>query len=407
MEKSNKSLIKLTIYMVAFILLGMYAISPAMSSISAAMPERSATEIQMILQLPALMSVPFLLFGGIISQKISRKTLILFGLVCYTAGGTTGFFTSSYTVILLSRCVLGLGIGIMNPCTMGLISDLFYGTEDYAPTVGIENASKSIGGVVGTMITGALCTISWHHTFLIYFLGVPIFLFMLFFVPGMKAVPSSGSQDNGEKGNKTDILKLLGQPTLLLVALLSFMTSYSMNITNGNISYLIEGGGFGNSTLAGFAASIFTLFCVVGSWIFARITNKLGKKAILYGIVMAGFGMLLSGVAPNVLLACLGVAILGTGAGIINPAQMMLVGNIDQQNAAFYFSVVLSAMNLGSTCQGATVPTIAAALFGGTGVGAHAYLVGAIGFVITFIWGVFVVSRIREPIGSANGSPVE
>lgn len=396
----SKSLIKLTIYMVAFILLGMYAISPAMASISAAMPDKSATQIQMIMQLPALMSIPFLLFGGIISQKISRKTLILFGLVCYTAGGVTGFFTESYVLILISRCVLGLGIGIMNPCTMGLISDLFYGTDDYAPTVGIENASKSIGGVCGTIITGWLCGISWHHTFLIYFLGVPIILFMIFFVPSMKAAGNESTTVKEKRGWK----KLLLQPALLLVAVTGFLSSYSMNITNGNISYLIEDSGFGNAFITGFAASTFTLFCVVGSWIFARITKKLENKAIFLGIVLAGAGMLLAGISPSIWPALLGVALLGTGAGIINPAQMMLVGRIDQQNSAFYFSVILAAMNLGSTIQGATVPTIASALFGGKGVGAHAYLVGAIGFVITLVWSVFADKHLHHPIAQNSVS---
>ncbi|MGL5436355.1 MAG: MFS transporter [Lachnospiraceae bacterium] len=385
----NKRKIKFAIYSVDFLLLSIFAISPAMSSLSAAMPDRSAAEIQMIIQLPSLMTVPFLLMGGAASKKFSRKTLLLAGLVLFLTGGTTGYFTENYFLLLISRCVLGFGIGIMNPCTVGLVSDLFFGTDEYAPTVGLENAFKSVGGVIYTILTGWLCMISWHHVFLVYLLGVPVFFSVLFFIPGITPEQSIVTEKPKEAFRVS--------PLLVTSVILAFFVSFCINITNSNVSYLIEDSGFGDSTFSGYAASTFTLFCVFGSVFYSKYSKRIGQKMILAAMTAGGIGLFISGMSMHIITAFIGIAILGIGNGMAVPSLMMQVGNIDKENSTLYFSFIIAAMNIGSTCQGLIVPGVAAKLFGGTGVGAGAYLVGGMVMLAAIICelGVFRMTKKR------------
>lgn len=174
---------RLSIYWVSFLLLGLNAISPAMTSIAEAMPSKSPVEIQMLEQLPYLLTVPTLLTAGVLSKKISRKTLMVVGMGCYLVGGLTCIFATGYHTILSCRCLLGVGIGILNPCTDGLIADFFYDSDDYPKMIGLNYAFKSVGGIFYTLCTGYLATISWHAVFLVYLIGVPVLFFLVFIIP--------------------------------------------------------------------------------------------------------------------------------------------------------------------------------------------------------------------------------
>ena len=397
MDKENKLLLKITIALTGFLLLGTYAISPAMASISAAMPDKSATQIQMVIQLPMLMSVPFLLCSGILSQKVNRKHLMIAGLCCYIIGGAAGAFTESYAVLVCSRCLLGFGIGILNPCNMGLISYAFFGTDEYAPMVGVENAFRSLGGMVSAIIAGWLCLISWHHAFLVYLLGIPVLLFTVLFVPSMPPQTSGRpgqtrqpeTRDTSAAPTETD--RNAFPAALFPTVLATLLSSFCINITNSNVSYLIEDQGFGNSTISGYCASLFTLFCVVGSVIYTRLAHKNGNRWPVTGLAAACAGLFICSFAPSLIPAAVGVAILGTANGIVNPSLNMQVGSLDRERASLYFSFNLAGMNLGATLQGLIVPTLAAKLFGTPGVGAHAYRTGGIVCIITIVWTLFVM----------------
>lgn len=85
-------------------------------------------------------------------------------------GCGAGLFSNIY-LVLVCRALVGVGVGIIMPMSTGLIT--YYFTRDKQDVLmGYSSAMNMLGGVVATLIAGALAMINWRMSFLVYLLGV-------------------------------------------------------------------------------------------------------------------------------------------------------------------------------------------------------------------------------------------
>lgn len=391
----NKNRAKFGIFTLAFILLATNAISPAMASISASFPQASPSTVQMVLLIPQLMSVPFVIFGGAIAGKFSKKRLIIIGLILFAGSGMIGFFTESLGVLIASRAAFGVGYGLLVPCSLGIASDIFFGTEEFDRVIGMEYSLKSIGSIFYTLFAGMLCEINWHHTFLVYLSGAVVLVIIFFVVPDIspkELAARHGTQEKTGTRNWRDTV-----PAVLIPAvLIGFAYSFFVQVNNSHISYLIERGGFGTSSVSGLVSSACTVGAAIGAWAYDRILKKLGDKTFLLGIGSSVLGFLIGAAAVNLAMVFICVLLLGFGLGLTNPALLMLVGRDSQENSTLFFSLVMASMNLGAMIQGLAIPKITAAIFGGDGLGRNAFIVACVGMVLCFGAGVLMLVKFGK-----------
>lgn len=391
----SKNTAKFGIYSLAFILLGTNAISPAMASISAAFPDAAASTVQLILLIPQLMSAPFIIFGGFIAGFFSKKKLSLFGLALFSLGGITGFFVRSLPVIIVSRCFFGIGYGFLVPCSLGLASDIFFGTEEYDHIVGMEYSLKSIGSVGYSLIAGILCTISWQHTFLVYLSGVIVFFIILIVLPDIPPERKLGERTH-KKEERVEKTKHKIPSILIPCILIAFIYSFFVQINTSNISYLVEDNSFGTSAVSGVMSALCTVGAAIGAAAYDKILQKTGRFTLLLGMAFCIIGLYFGAFATGIVMVVVCVLFDGFGLGMVNPALLMLVGKDDKKASTLYFSLVMAFMNVGSMLQGVIVPRFSAWIFGGSGVGKSAYFVGATGMVLVFVLAVLMILKFTH-----------
>src|SRR5690625_1272011 len=63
------------------------AISPALGLIAKAFPDASETMIKLILTAPSIMIIPFSFLSSYLTTKITKRTVIMIGLLIYLIGG--------------------------------------------------------------------------------------------------------------------------------------------------------------------------------------------------------------------------------------------------------------------------------------------------------------------------------
>lgn len=171
------------------------AISPAFGLIAQAFPEASETMIKLILTAPSLMIIPFSFLSSYLTTKMTKKTIVLSGLVIYLIGGITPQFMPSISLILVFRLLLGVGVGLLMPLAMSLINDYYTGDER-TKLMGYNSAFSNFGGIITMLLAGWLATFGWRIPFNVYFLGLIIFILVFFFLPkGEIQQP----ENNGEK----------------------------------------------------------------------------------------------------------------------------------------------------------------------------------------------------------------
>lgn len=127
------------------------AVAPALGIIKAHFADVNQLLVQMIISMPALFIVLTNLIFPKLSAKYKSRSLLLFGLLLYTVGGSlAGVFDNIY-IVLIFRALVGIGVGIIMPMSTGLLS--FYYTRIVAPlmfAVGYA-ALAFIGGWAGAI----------------------------------------------------------------------------------------------------------------------------------------------------------------------------------------------------------------------------------------------------------------
>jgi EmrB/QacA subfamily drug resistance transporter len=152
----------------------------------------SPTELQWVVNAFMLPLSAMLLLAGSASDHFGRRSSLLAGLACYTAGSVLAAIAPSITLLLGARAFQGIGAAILMPTSVSLLARTFSGKR-LGRAIGIWAGVTSAAMAVGPPFGGWLVeTFSWRA---IFWLGPPIgilsFLLTLHFV---------GDRERGDRG---------------------------------------------------------------------------------------------------------------------------------------------------------------------------------------------------------------
>lgn len=287
------------------------AISPALGLIAQAFPEASPTMIKLILTAPSIMIIPFSFLSSYLTSKISKRLIIMIGLIIYLIGGIGPQFVSSIEFLLILRLILGAGVGLVMPLSMSLINDYYSGTAR-TKMMGFNSAFSNFGGIVTMLFAGWLATFGWRVPFNVYFLGLLIFILIFFFLP-------KGEVHKRPKQTKKSRLPLAVYGYALAMG--GIMLAYYSIATN--IALYLEQNNLGGATLAGTVVSFTTIGGMTTSLLLVQIETTLKKyimPVMLFGMAIAFF---LLTITNNIFFVIVGVCLIGFGQGALFPTIVL------------------------------------------------------------------------------------
>ncbi len=120
---------------------------------------------------------------GYLADRASRRLVILFGLVCWSAATAASGLATGFGSLFVARFLTGIGEASLYPCAMSLIADA-YPPERRGNAIGLVGASTALGGGLGIGLGGWLvASIGWRDVFLLYgaagLLAIPLLLVMI------------------------------------------------------------------------------------------------------------------------------------------------------------------------------------------------------------------------------------
>ncbi|HJJ96948.1 MAG TPA: MFS transporter [Methanocorpusculum sp.] len=218
-------------------LLGTAAVAPALPLISAAFPDASETLISLIITLPPLATALSGFLIGAISDRYSRKRVLIVSLALFGLAGSSGFFLDSVTSIIFWRLWLGVGLAGLLPTVTTLLTEYYEGPTR-ARYMGYMSAAMGVGGLVLQTGCGVLAEISWREPFLIYLFGVLVIPLVLLYVKEPKRTEETGEFADGLEVPSARIKKLDTKPVLLVYVTL-FVSLIMMYLISSKIAYLL------------------------------------------------------------------------------------------------------------------------------------------------------------------------
>lgn len=283
------------------------AISPALGLIAQVFPDASETMIKLILTAPSIMIIPFSFLSSYLTSKITKRTIIMIGLIIYLIGGIGPQLVSSIELLILFRLILGAGVGLIMPLSMSLINDYYEGQER-TQMMGYNSAFSNLGGILTMLLAGWLATFGWRVPFNVYFLGLIIFIMIFFFLPKGKVLPPAKSAP------KTKMpFSVIGYA----VAMGGIMLVYYAVATN--MALYLEQNKLGGAALAGTVVSFTTVGWMITSLFLVRI--ELALKRFVIPVMLTGMAMafFLLSFTNSIALVIVSVCFIGFGQGALFP----------------------------------------------------------------------------------------
>jgi EmrB/QacA subfamily drug resistance transporter len=128
-----------------------------------------------------LMAGGLLLLGGRLADVYGRRRMFLAGVSVFAAASATSGAAATPAMLVASRFMQGAGEALAAPAALGLIAVLFTDPNERMKAVGVWGGIAGLGGVSGTVISGALTGLaSWRW---IFFINLPVALIALMLVP--------------------------------------------------------------------------------------------------------------------------------------------------------------------------------------------------------------------------------
>lgn len=205
------------------------AVAPALGVIREYFRDESLTTVQLIISMPAL----FIMVTNLLFKKLCRlftvRKLTIAGLAMYIVFGCgAGLFSNIY-LVLACRALLGAGVGIIMPMSTGLIS--YYFTRDKQDILmGYSSAMNMMGGVIATLIAGALAMVSWRLSFLVYLMGGLSIILVLLWMPDEKIADKS--PETKEKGTFKKFFPYIVAMFLLMTVFYNYPTNFALEVNS-------------------------------------------------------------------------------------------------------------------------------------------------------------------------------
>lgn len=383
-SKKSKTSIKISVFSIAFALgLNIAGVSPVLGLLSEAFKDQGSNAIQSLQTIPYFLLMVASIFVGWLVTKISKKKLVLGGLLLIAFIGSSPFIVNSFSFIMVSRVLVGFGFGIISPLNTAFISEFFEG-KDRAGMMGLHVAGMGIGAMCINIVGGIVGKLGYQQYFLIHLISLVTFILVLFLLPDTGAeVPS--------KSQKLKLNRKVYELSFTSFFHTLFITAYSTNI-----GIHIAANLNGDSAVTGIVTAINAGFALLIGIFFSRISLLFKQFTLPFSILMAGLGFLSITLMPNsmagILLAsaCCGISL----SCFMAQASYVISTSVSQVAIALAGGVFALIGGIGGLISPIVLNTISKLVLGSESTNA-VFLMCTIGMFVLTIYS-FALVKIRE-----------
>ncbi len=336
----NQLLLKISIFSVMFVIFAGNIVTPAIQTIAEVFSDVSYTTILLISTLPVLIGIPFTFIAGAIAgKKIKFKTLALLGIILTLVGVMPVFFYNSIVIILISRALFGIGVGLLIPLGNTLIMRFFDG-QSRANMLGASTVVHNAAAVFFLMVSSVLCSINWKFIFYLHaIIIVPLFL-VLFFLKE----PETSSASEAKSEQKLKIPFGFYVMSFVMCIVMIIMMPLLLNM-----STIISLRNLGDVTMTGMVLSTVTIAGLVAGAIFGLVHKAFKTMTFPLGLFLLSVGMGCVYFAGSILLVFIGVSLVGIGINFTVSASLMIVGAmLEPSSIGMAMGLIMAIMQLGN-----------------------------------------------------------
>ena len=289
---------------------------PILPAVVKAFPNQAniAEMVPLIAVLPTLAVAFTALAAGILGEKIGRRLLLILGTAVFAVSSLAPMVLNDFILILVSRGITGLAIGVMITSAVALTADYFSGAT-LQRWLGAQGGAAAIAGVVVSFASGALGEVSWRYAFLPLAIGVPLFLGLLL-VPAPKAQsPAAATVANEAMSGAAAI----PWRTWLAVFAISVVGTAIIFPPAYEAGAMVQEKALGSSFMTGAAVAVLAAGAAGAAFSLGWLRMLSAQIKVAIAIAAAGIGTFLMATSTALVPFMAGSAIVGIGQGMLGP----------------------------------------------------------------------------------------
>ena len=340
------SLVKATLLFTSMLtpMAGM-SIAPALPLIQAYFVDLANVElwVRLVSTLPALFIAGTAPIAGYIVDKFGRKNVLVISTTVYGLSGVAGYFTSTLSILLLSRALLGISVGGLMTSVTTLIADYYVGA-DRARFMGLQAGFIGLGGASFLVLGGLLAETDWRAPFLVYlaaFVILPLIVLALYEPLPSEKYEEKPTPVSDPGGSVAESILAAGSdisagpedasvPIRLIIFVYTIMLGSQIifNLIPVQIPFYLQEVIGASASQSGLAISVTAFFFALAAMQFGRIASLLDHISVLPpAFVLIGAGYLLISLGGGWPLIVLGLLLGGIGLGILIPNLIVWLVN--------------------------------------------------------------------------------
>ncbi len=260
---------------------------------------------KLLLIIPSIIIAISSPFIGLFVDKIGRLVPLYVGFTLFVIGGSSGFFFSTFSYLLIGRATLGIGVAFLTTSSIALIGD-YFNEQERQKFMSLQGMAIGLGGIVFIISGGYLAQIGWQYPFLIYLLPI---LFLPLLLSSLQEPRIIKKVYNLENSLNTKLYPIY------LTAFFSMILFYMLPT---QMPYLVINKLGGTPSEVGYFIAFSMFINAITSKQYHRLKNKLSYTQI-FSIIYTSFGiglMIISQVTSlfEIYLASL---FMGVGFGLV------------------------------------------------------------------------------------------
>ena len=332
------SFAKFSLLSISILLMSHLAISPVIPNLynfyHTNNPNIGLASVESLATIPAMMITIFVLLSNGVIKLIGKKNTVLLGLILIFIFGIVPAFTTNFKVVLISRLLLGAGIGLFNSLSISMISD-FFNEEHRGTMIGLRTAFLNIGKALTTFISGYLLIYGIQYTFLVYALALPILIIFLLFVP------------NSENVNNKKVSIKFHKETIVLT-LLTFLVGISYMGATIKIPTLLAEKYHYQPDVARNLLTILALSGILSGVIFGILVKRFKNLTLPIMLSFMTVGSVLFTLTNNIIIFYIAAIFIGISfVGTMSFNFFYISNKLDNKFINFATSVILVGGNIG------------------------------------------------------------
>jgi DHA2 family multidrug resistance protein-like MFS transporter len=165
----------------------------------------SSTELLWIIDIYGFLVAGSLVTMGTLGDRIGRRRLLFAGAAAFGVASVLAAFSTSATMLIFTRALLGLAGATVAPSTLSLIRNMFLDDGQRTVAISVWITSFSVGGAVGPLIGGVLLEYFWWGS--VFLLSVPVMVLILLVGPAL--LPEYRDENAGRPDVRSAALSLV------------------------------------------------------------------------------------------------------------------------------------------------------------------------------------------------------